>query len=45
MLQCCGIGVAVKNALPEVKDAAKEITESNEQDGVAKWLERYLGIL
>ena len=45
MLQSCGISVAVKNALPEVKNAAKEITESNEQDGVAKWLEHYLRIL
>lgn len=44
MLGSCGIGVAVENALPEVKKAAKEITESNEQDGVAKWLERFLGI-
>lgn len=42
MLKFCGIGVAVENALPEVKKAADEITESNEQDGVAKWLERYL---
>lgn len=45
MLQSCGIGVAVKNALPEAKKAADEITESNEQDGVARWLERYLGKL
>lgn len=44
MLGSCGIGVAVENALPEVKKAAKEITESNEQDGVAKWLERFFGI-
>lgn len=44
MLSSCGIGVAVENALPEVKKAAKEITESNEQDGVAKWLERFLGL-
>ena len=44
MLGSCGIGVAVENALPEVKKAAKEITESNEQDGVAKWLERFLGL-
>ena len=44
MLDSCGIGVAVENALPEVKKAAKEITESNEQDGVAKWLERFLGL-
>ena len=43
MLKPCGIGVAVDNALPEVKAAAKEITESNEQDGVAKWIERFLG--
>lgn len=42
MLKLCGIGVAVENALSEVKNAADEITESNEQDGVAKWLERYL---
>ena len=41
MLRSCGIGVAVGNALSEVKKAAKEITESNEQDGVAKWLERF----
>ena len=40
MLSSCGIGVAVENALPEVKKAAREITESNEQDGVAKWLEQ-----
>lgn len=44
MLSSCGIGVAVENALPEVKKAAAEITESNEQDGVAKWLERFLGL-
>lgn len=44
MLRLCGIGVAVENALPDVKKAAKEITESNEQDGVAKWLERFFGI-
>ena len=44
MLRSCGIGVAVENALPEVKKAAKEITESNEQDGVAKWLGRFWGI-
>lgn len=44
MLKSCGMGVAVGNALPEVKDAAREITESNEQDGVAKWLERFFGM-
>ena len=42
MLRSCGVGVAVENALPEVKDAADEIAESNERDGVAKWLEGFL---
>ncbi|MFA5514513.1 MAG: HAD family hydrolase [Sphaerochaetaceae bacterium] len=35
-------GVAVANALEEVKEAAKEITQSNRQQGVAKYLERFL---
>lgn len=39
MLQSCGIGIAVENALEEVKAAAAQICESNEQDGVARWLE------
>lgn len=38
----CGIGVAVKNAIEAVKEAADEITESNDEDGVAKWIERSL---
>ena len=38
----CGIGVAVKNAIEAVKQAADEITESNDEDGVAKWIERSL---
>ena len=39
MLQYCGVGVAMENALPEVKTAADFICGSNENDGVAKWLE------
>ena len=39
MLRDCGIGVAVANAIPEVKAAADYICDSNENDGVAKWLE------
>ena len=38
MLEACGIGVAVGNALPEVKLVADYICDSNEQDGVAGWL-------
>jgi hypothetical protein len=39
MLRGCGIGVAVENALPVVKEAADYVTESNDNDGVAKWIE------
>lgn len=38
MLKVCGIGVAVENALPIVKEAADYITETNDDDGVAKWI-------
>lgn len=44
MLRACGFGVAVSNALPEVKEAADYITASNDEDGVAKWLESHTGI-
>jgi len=39
MLQSCGKGIAVSNALVEVKNIADEICNSNDQDGVAKWLD------
>lgn len=38
MLQGCGTGVAVANALPQVKAAADCHCPSNEEDGVARWL-------
>ena len=38
----CGLGVAVSNAIPSVLDAADHITESNDQDGVAKCLEKII---
>lgn len=38
----CGIGIAVKNAIETVKEAANEIVESNDEDGVARWIERIL---
>lgn len=40
MITHCGYGIAMKNALPEVKSVAKEVTDSNENDGVAKILEK-----
>lgn len=42
MLKVCGIGVAMGNAIQEVNDIADEITLSNEEDGVAVYLEKYL---
>lgn len=42
MLQKCGVGVAVENAVNEAKAAAKFICETNEKDGVAKYLEKYI---
>jgi len=38
----CGIGVAVSNAVEEVKKAAKYICGSNDEDGVAKWIEEHI---
>ena len=40
MLKLAGTAVAVFNAIDEVKAVADHITESNDQDGVAKFLER-----
>jgi Cof subfamily protein (haloacid dehalogenase superfamily) len=39
MLRNCGIGVAVANALDEVKSIADHVCGSNDEDGVAKWIE------
>lgn len=41
MLQWAGLGVAMGNAREEVKDAADEITATNDEDGVARVLERW----
>lgn len=42
MISRAGSGVAVDNALPEVKAAADEVAASNDEDGVAEALERLL---
>ena len=39
MLTVAGTGVAMGNAIKEIKNIADFITESNDNDGVAKWLE------
>ena len=40
MLKFCGKGIAMKNAINQVKIIANEICLSNEEDGVARWLEK-----
>lgn len=42
MLKFAGIGVAVGNALPEVKEAADCVVASNDEDGVAEAIETFL---
>ena len=39
MLEKCGVGIAVSNAITEVKAVVDYICDTNDNDGVAKWLE------
>lgn len=42
MLQWAGVGVAMQNALQEVRDVVKYVTASNDDDGVALAIERFV---
>lgn len=42
MIRYAGLGVAMANAQPEVKEAADVVTLSNDEDGVAEVIERYI---
>ncbi|MBR6747636.1 MAG: HAD family phosphatase [Clostridia bacterium] len=42
MIRAAGFGVAMDNAAPEVKEAADYITLSNDDDGVAAVIEKYV---
>jgi 5-amino-6-(5-phospho-D-ribitylamino)uracil phosphatase len=44
MVRECGLGVAMENAVAEVKAVAARITASNDEDGVAQVLEELLRI-
>ncbi|WP_078555290.1 Cof-type HAD-IIB family hydrolase [Bacillus alkalicellulosilyticus] len=44
MLEYAGRGIAMENAISELKTVANEITLSNEEDGIAIYLEEVLGI-
>ena len=41
MIKYAGMGVAMENACEEVKNAADYITDSCDNDGVAKAIERF----
>ena len=42
MIEAAGVGVAMANAVPEVKNAAKFIAPSNDEDGVAKGIDKWI---
>lgn len=42
MMRWAGVGVAVANSPAEVQAAADEVTESNDEDGVGRWILRYM---
>ncbi len=44
MLEYAGVGVAMGNAPESVKNAADEVTLSNDDDGVAKVIEKYFHV-
>jgi len=41
-LKMCGTGIAVANGISEAKAAADYIAESNDEDGVASFIQRML---
>ncbi len=42
MIQAAGVGVAMGNAQDAIKQAADYVTETNEQDGVGKAIEKFV---
>jgi len=44
MLRWAGIGVAMGNALPEVRQSVRYVTAPNDQDGVARAIERFCAL-
>ena len=42
MIENAGLGIAMEESTPEIIKVAKEVTDTNDEDGVAKVLEKYL---
>lgn len=45
MVKYAGIGVAMENAVDELKAVANEITLSNEEDGISYTLSKYISTI
>jgi hypothetical protein len=44
MIEFAGHGVAMGNAIPELKSLSDHVTLTNEENGIAVFLEEYLGL-
>ena len=42
MLKTVGMGVAMANGMPEVKASNDRLTDSNDEEGVARFIEKYI---
>ena len=42
MIEFAGVGVAMANAQPVVKEAADFITDSNDEDGIVKVIDTFI---
>ena len=42
MIRYAGLGVAMENALPEVKEIADYITLTNDQEGILQVVEKFM---
>lgn len=42
MVKNVGIGVAMGNAIPELKESTSYVTETNDKNGVATWIVKYI---
>ena len=42
MLENAGLGVAMANSAPYIQQMANIVTESNNEDGIAKVIEKYI---
>ena len=42
MIEVAGVGVAMANAVDEIKEIADYVTLSNDEDGIGDYLEKYV---